>query len=493
MVVLTMKASTSFVDFLEQEVVPRLKAEDVFTHQSHQWQKDGTKWRGGCPWHDSKSGTAFYVNTETLLWRCPACGVGGGPVQYLYRLQGGKGSPRGDDFKEVVRQLAKLAGVACPERALSPEEQEAARRREARRAILETVNLRCQQTLWTECGEAARAYLKERGLSEEAVRDLGVGLYLSSPAMQEALQAAGHDKDDIRASCVAGQKLEGYITLPWQDERGQPLTIYGTCPSRTPPPGKPKKMALPNPKEGNIAWEATKRSPYCFDRARRAGCEHPVLVEGLTDAAVAQAHGDKRVIACVAAELSGLQVETLKRCGVDSLTIVLDPDSAGEAGIRSCVRSLLRAGITPYVAPKLPEGLDPDDFILKHGIDAWRQHVGRAEHAYRYVARHILEEHAPEGIWPDPARDAALAACRRFAAEQPGKRAAEVSWYFWGEIGAALGIPPAELCSAPVWDRRLSHRRLLRLIARVARRVMVDELPGTLPILLHEMKRSRNG
>jgi putative DNA primase/helicase len=282
------------------------------------------------------------------------------------------------------------------------------------------------------------------------MRDLGVGLYPSSTAMQEALQAAGHSRDDIRASCVAGTKLEGYITFPWQDERGQPLTIYGTWPSRTPPPGKPKKMALPNPREGNSAWEATKRSPYCFDRARRAGCEHPVLVEGLTDAAVAQAHGDTRVIACVAAELSGLQVETLKRCGVSSLTIALDPDSAGEAGIRSCVRSLLRAGIPPYVAPKLPEGLDPDDFILKHGIDAWREHTARAEHAYRYVARQILQEYAPDGRWTDPARDAALAACRRFADDQPGKRAAEVSWYFWGEIGAALGIPPAELCSAPV-------------------------------------------
>jgi hypothetical protein len=68
-----------------------------------------------------------------------------------------------------------------------------------------------------------------------------------------------------------------------------------------------------------------------------------------------------------------------------------------------------------------------------------------------------------------------------------------VSWYFWGEIGAALGIPPAELCSAPVWDRRRPRRRLSRLIARVVRRIMAEELPRALPIFLHEMKRRRNG
>jgi hypothetical protein len=438
-------AGPSLSEFWESEVRPRLTPELVFTHQAHEFQQAAGKWRGGCPRHDSKSGTSFYLDTETLAWRCPACGVGGGPLQYWHWVRTGEPSPCGKDFVDGVRHFAELVGLDLPERERTPEEEEEARRRESRRAILETVTLCAQEVLRSDRGQEARAYLLGRGYTPEAIEEQELGLCLDVQEIRAALERAGHALEDARAAGVLNPRLQGYILCPWRDERGAMLTLYGTWNGRTPPPGKPKKLALPNPKAGGKEWEATKRSPYLFDRVRQARHKTATLVEGVTDAGVAHAHGDTSVIACVAAELSHEQARTLARCGVSGVVICLDPDAGGAGGAQSCIRSLLAVGVTPYVAPQLPDGQDPDEFIVAHGAAAWRAHVKRAVHAFRYQAEIILKAHKPEGGWTDQTQDAAASEAVRRAAKLPAECEEELSRHFLRVIALEISADPVQL------------------------------------------------
>jgi DNA primase catalytic core len=434
--------------FLEEQVYPNLSAEQLFDHAAHNFHKCDDKWRGGCPWHDSKSGSSFTVTPSKHLWWCAGCDAGGSPVEYLHRRNGGTGKPTGQDFVDVVRQLAVMAGVPFPERELTEKEKERARRRNLRRTLLAAVEERCRAVLFSPRGDEARAYLAERGFSEDDAQTLGLGLYPACAELRDFRRARGFDPADAEVAGVLFPPIEGYITFPWADDRGAPLTLYGSWPGREPPAGKPKKMALPNPKDdrGGV-WENTKRSPLYLDRALKAGQTDLVVVEGLTDAALAQARGDTRVIACVAAQLSEEQVRTLKRRGVRSVTIALDPDKAGDNGIQSCVRQLRAAGIRAYVAPRLPDELDPDDFILRDGIDAWKAHLARRVNGYRYQARALIESQGArepgDDAWADRVVDAAVA----FVRGQPAGTEDELHRHFWPAIEEATGARAGDLAA----------------------------------------------
>lgn len=123
-------------------------------------------------------------------------------------------------------------------------------------------------------------------------------------------------------------------------------------------------------------------------------------------------------MACVGAQLSKLQAETIKKHQTECVTICLDPDSAGDAGILSCIHTLAERNVAPFVAPRLPDGLDPDEFVVRDGIQAWKQHIAEAIHGYRHIARAICAKHGgyPENRMSDNSLDAACREAFEFCA-----------------------------------------------------------------------------
>ena len=89
----------SLVDILENEILPRLDAEEFYGN----WvalKKSGTNLKGLCPFHDEKTPSFSVTPSENKLFKCFGCGVGGGPVQFLHQIKGGTGSPTGKEFAE---------------------------------------------------------------------------------------------------------------------------------------------------------------------------------------------------------------------------------------------------------------------------------------------------------------------------------------------------------------------------------------------------------
>lgn len=372
--------------YLDEVVYPALFKRLDTAFPAFAWRQKGdgtweaTQWPADFPLkveHENPDRLMVYVNRPHWV---KVHGHDG--VRFLNLVNGGR-KPDGPDFIPAVRKLCELAGVSFPERDRSPDELARLHQREARRSALEAVTARAQTVLWSPAGEAARAYLTaERGFTDDDLRELGFGFYDRAEAFREALKREGKYLQDAEAAALLWTKLEGYILIPWADASGQPLTLYGRWPEKTPPNGRPKTIALPG--------DGTKGSPLYYDRARKAGHTDLVAVEGVFDAALLQARGDSRVVAYVAAQFSGGQIETLVRHKVRSVIVCPDPDGGGDRGALASVSALDKAGILAYAAPRLPDGLDPDEFLLRKGLDGWKAHVSKAVSGATYRAQSII-------------------------------------------------------------------------------------------------------
>lgn len=431
--------SVDLVEILERDVYPRLSAEQIYSWSGHDFKRSGNRLRGNPPWGQSKSGTSFTAFDDLGFLDSHNGNESGDPIKYLYSLKLGHYEyPRGKDWIEIVKELFNLAGVPFPEREWTPEQIKQAQRRESRQNILQAVQDYCADILWTARGEAERKHLiEERGFTEEGLKDFAIGLYPSIKEIKEVLSKRGLDAQLAKDIGVLSPTWEGYMLFPWATPYGQPLTLYGhQTKAWAEATGNPKKIALFNPKDNGQAWLHTKESPFLFNRAVRDRHKELVLVEGITDAAIAQQFGDTRVVACVAAMFSKDQCETLKRHRIERVIIALDPDAAGDAGIESCIKSLAKVGISAYVAPKLPDGLDPDEFILKYGIDTWKAHIAGAEHGFRWKAKTII---AAGNVTTDAGKEAVLKTAKDFHQANIKTHSAELKTFFWPEIKQALG------------------------------------------------------
>ncbi|WP_013334786.1 phage/plasmid primase, P4 family [Gloeothece verrucosa] len=422
-------ASTSLIDIYNQALA-RLTPEIIYSRYPHNFRPDATgKLRGVPPFRHSKSGTSFTVFPDGGFFDA-GDGFAGCAADYIHSInRGGWERARGRDFLNAVKELCELATIPFPEKTLSPQEIEKAHKWETKLQILAATNKICSDVLSSELGIVAREYLiNERGLTEQQIKDFNLGYYRKRSDVVDYLKHKGFTATEIKEAGVAQQKWEGYITIPWLDERGRPLTLYGRYHKKVAPEGLPKTLALPG--------TSTKRSPLYLDRALAAGHREVIFVEGVFDALLLQALGETRVVSGVAASFSNEQIETLKRNRIEKVYHLGDPDGGGIGGTNSNLMRLSREGISVYVPPTLPDGLDPDEFVNLQGIDALKSLIDQSEHGYRWKAKQIINEY---GTNSDAAIEKILTEAVAYSKTIPAHYKLEAETFFWNTIRGHLG------------------------------------------------------
>jgi DNA primase len=346
-------------------------------------QKAGREFKACCPFHNEKT-PSFTVNDEKGFYHCFGCSAHGDAISWLT-------DARGLAFMDAVKELAEQAGMEVP--APDPRAQAKAERAAGLYEVMDSATGWFAEQLEGVEGGAARAYLKERGISEATRRKFGFGFAPDSRGrLRDALKNYGDDKLVEAGLLILPEeekapydRFRGRLTFPIRDARGRCIAFS----ARILGPGEPKYLNSPDTPlfdKGRTLFNLDKAGPA--SRAER----RIIVVEGQMDVIALDQAGISEAVAPLGTALTESQLGLLWRLSPSPL-LCFDGDPAGQ---KASVRAALRA--LPGVGPgrslgfvTLPAGQDPDDLIRAGGRDSLEALLQSPEPLAQRLWRHELE------------------------------------------------------------------------------------------------------
>ncbi len=327
-------------------------------------KRRGRKWVGLCPFHTEKT-PSFTVDEEKQLYHCFGCGVGGDVFSLLMEREN-------LTFPEALKSLAEKYRILLP--AHQRVRPEVLKLEEKLFKINELAVGYFKKNLYnTPEGKKALEYLKKRGLSEETVQTLKIGYALNA---WTALLDAFKSKDVPVSLLEKGglvlpgsrpgeyrDRFRGRVIFPIFSLTGRVVAFGG----RTIVDAEPKYLNSPETplySKGKLLYGLN----FTKDAIRQEGTA--ILVEGYTDFSSLYQAGFTNVVASLGTALTAWQVAQVMRFA-PRLIVNYDGDSAGRTAMARAVPLGFEKGLNVEVLV-LPDDLDPDAFLKKHGGDKYQ-------------------------------------------------------------------------------------------------------------------------
>jgi DNA primase len=184
--------------------------------------KAGREFKACCPFHAEKT-PSFTVNDDKGFYHCFGCGAHGDAIRFLT-------DARGLPFMDAVKELAAKAGMDVP--APDPRSRERAEKSAGLYEVMDAAARWFSEQLDGVEGGPARAYLKQRRISEATRRKFGFGFAPDARGkLKAALKDLGEDKLVVSGMLIRTDegdtydRFRGRLTFPIRDQRGRTIAF----------------------------------------------------------------------------------------------------------------------------------------------------------------------------------------------------------------------------------------------------------------------------
>ncbi|MGH7134744.1 MAG: DNA primase [Pirellulales bacterium] len=344
-------------------------------------RREGRNYKGLCPWHDD-SRPSLHVNQERQTFRCFVCNIGGDIFTFVEKREN-------VTFREALTILAERAGVTLSHGPSAAETDE-------RRRLYQVAAWAEQQ--YHDCllkaaeAEPARRYLQARGVTAESIQRFQLGFapnqwdWLLKRARAASISPAHLEKIGLVRPRPQGSGqydfFRGRVLFSIRDLQDRPVALGGRV---LPEFNDPNAAKYINTIETPLFFKS--RQLYGLNMAKDAitRSRTVMVMEGYTDCLIAQQYGLTNAVAVLGTALGEQHIGILRRFA-DQVLLVLDGDEAGRRRADEILELFVAAQMDLRILT-LPDELDPADFLLARGKEAFETLLATAVDALEHKLR----------------------------------------------------------------------------------------------------------
>ena len=320
----------------------------------------GRNYFGVCPFHDDHK-PSMSVSKDKQIYTCFSCGATGNVFKFIMDYEN-------VSFPESLNIVANKAGIDFHIKTISDKSS-------INQELFDIYDLSSkvyQNNINTIAGREAKEYLKNRDISDEAIKEFGIGLATTKRDIITNLLREKNftEKDMLRSGIVIKDDKSirdiyyNRIMFPIWDIGGKVVGFSGRVYH-----GETDYKYI-NTKETEIFKKGDLLYNYHRAKENARKVDTIIIMEGQLDVIRSYSVGIKNVIGTMGTAITKKHALLIKRLA-RNVILCFDGDSAGAKATMSCIKELKEVDIIPKIV-RLEDGLDPDEYIKKYGKDTFK-------------------------------------------------------------------------------------------------------------------------
>ncbi len=318
-----------------------------------------------CPFHDDHN-PSMSISSEKQIYTCFVCGASGNVFNFVMNYEH-------ISFYEAVSKVASNAGFPLSFKNISKVSLKD-NKYDKYYKMFDIVNKYYQNNIKTVYGKEALSYLHKRKITDDIIKEFEIGLSLDDNNVSKLLKSKGYLESDMVDIGLCGKKdnfiydiFRNRITFPLCDIEGNTVgfsaRIYNSDDQNKYVNSKESVIF----KKGDLLYNYKRAINYAKEKGQI------IIVEGFMDVIRLYSIGIKNVVATMGTAITKQHAKLIRRLS-KNVVLCFDGDKAGEKATISALEVLNDIELEPKII-RLEQNLDPDDYIIQKGKDAFLSHL----------------------------------------------------------------------------------------------------------------------